>query len=204
MKITPVNIKWLKLILHLLAFIPLLWLILSINQGWLSADAAKDIQHYTGRMALKLLLATLLVTPLAKMLHQPILTRCRRLLGLWCFAWATLHLICYSVLELGLDISLLLQELIKRNYLILGIISWLILLIMALTSTQNFQRKLGSNWQTIHNFIYVIAILAPIHALLSTKVLSPELAIYAVISLLLLVYRFKKLRKWWEKYQRGK
>lgn len=196
MRLTPKNIKWLKLGLHLLAFIPFLWLILSINQGWLSADAAKDIQHYTGRMALKLLLATLLVSPLARWLHMPILIRCRRLLGLWCFAWASLHLISYGVLELGLDMSLLFGELIKRNYLILGIISWIILLVLTVTSTQNLQRKLGSNWQRIHNFIYLVAILAPLHGLLSTKVLSLQIVIYALISALLLAVRYKKFTQW--------
>lgn len=201
MRLTPKNIKWLKLVLHLLAFIPFLWLILSINQGWLSADAAKDIQHYTGRMALKLLLATLLVSPLARYLHMPILVRCRRLLGLWCFAWASLHLISYSVLELGLDISLLFDEMVKRNYLILGIISWIILLVLTITSTQNLQRKLGSNWQRIHNFIYLAAILAPMHALLSTKVLSLQIVIYASISALLLAFRYKKVSRWIKKYK---
>ncbi len=196
MRLTPKNIKWLKLGLHLLAFIPFLWLILSINQGWLSADAAKDIQHYTGRMALKLLLATLLVSPLARALHMPILVRCRRLLGLWCFAWASLHLISYSVLELGLNMSLLFGELVKRNYLILGIISWIILFALTVTSTQNLQRKLGSNWQRLHNLIYLVAILAPLHGLLSTKVLSLQIVIYALISALLLVVRYKKFTQW--------
>lgn len=199
MKITPANLKWLKLLLHLSAFIPFLWLILSLHQGWMSADAAKDIQHYTGRMALKLLLATLLVTPLAKLLHQAILVRCRRLLGLWCFAWATLHLMSYYVLELGLDFPLLFDELIKRNYLILGIISWLILFVLTATSTQAQQRKLGKKWQILHNFIYLIAILAPLHALLSTKVLSWQLMIYAMISLLLLAFRYKKIIRWFQK-----
>ncbi|WP_159565526.1 protein-methionine-sulfoxide reductase heme-binding subunit MsrQ [Budvicia diplopodorum] len=196
MRLTPKNLKWLKLVLHLLAFIPFLWLLLSINQGWLSADAAKDIQHYTGKMALKLLLATLLVSPLAHYLHMPILVRCRRLLGLWCFAWASLHLVSYSVLELGLDMSLLLGELAKRNYLILGIISWIILLALAITSTQNLQRKLGYHWQRIHNFVYLVAILAPIHGLLSTKVLSLQLVIYALISAFLLTFRYKKVTNW--------
>ncbi|MBP9642907.1 MAG: sulfoxide reductase heme-binding subunit YedZ, partial [Budvicia sp.] len=120
----------------------------------------------------------------------------RRLLGLWCFAWASLHLISYSVLELGLDMSLLFGELVKRNYLILGIISWIILFALTVTSTQNLQRKLGSNWQRLHNLIYLVAILAPLHGLLSTKVLSLQIVIYALISALLLVVRYKKFTQW--------
>ncbi len=85
MRLTLQHINGLKVLLHLAGFLPLLWLILSVDQGWFSADPAKDIQHFTGRMALKLLLATLLVTPLARYGKQPLLIRCRRLLGLWCF-----------------------------------------------------------------------------------------------------------------------
>uniref|UniRef100_A0A182STI9 3-dehydroquinate dehydratase n=1 Tax=Anopheles maculatus TaxID=74869 RepID=A0A182STI9_9DIPT len=94
------------------------------------------------------------------------LIRCRRMLGLWCFAWATLHLISYSTLELGLsNISLLGRELITRPYLTLGIVSWLFLLALAATSTLWAQRKLAAKWQKLHNFVYLVAILAPIHYL---------------------------------------
>ncbi|MFS2221358.1 protein-methionine-sulfoxide reductase heme-binding subunit MsrQ [Pantoea sp. B65] len=197
MRLTLKQITALKVVLHLAAFLPLLWLILSIDQGWFSADPAKDIQHFTGRMALKLLLGTLLVTPLARFGKQPLLIRTRRMLGLWCFAWATLHLISYSVLELGIsNLRLLGQELVTRPYLTLGIISWLLLLALALTSFQLAQRKLGSRWQTLHNFVYLVAILAPIHYLWSVKILSPQPLIYALIALILLVWRYKKFRKW--------
>ena len=103
MRLTPVHIKWLKAALHLAAFLPFLWLVLAVDQGWFSADPSKDIQHFTGRMTLKLLLATLAIAPLARYARQPLLIRCRRLVGLWCFAWGTLHLISYSTLELGLS-----------------------------------------------------------------------------------------------------
>ncbi|ERK08866.1 protein-methionine-sulfoxide reductase heme-binding subunit MsrQ [Serratia fonticola] len=200
MRLTPKQITWLKVAIHLAAFLPFLWLVLSIDQGWLSADPAKDIQHFTGRMTLKLLLATLLVTPLARYARQPLLIRCRRLLGLWCFAWGTLHLVSYSTLELGLsNISLLGRELVTRPYLTLGILCWLILLALAATSTLWAQRKLGANWQKLHNFVYLVAILAPIHYLWSVKTLSPQPVIYALLALLLLALRYKKFRSWWRK-----
>lgn len=133
-----------------------------INHGGLSADPVKDIQHFTGRTALKFLLATLLITPLARYAKQPLLIRTRRLLGLWCFVWATLHLTSYALLELGVNnLTLFGQELITRPYLTLGIVSWLILLALALTSTQAMQRKLGKRWQQLHNFVYLVAILLP-------------------------------------------
>lgn len=198
MRLNAKQIVWLKVILHLAAFLPLAWLFWAANQGYFSADPAKDIQHFTGRMVLKLLLATLLVSPLARYAKQPLLIRTRRLLGLWCFAWASLHLTSYALLELGMNnVALLGKELVSRPYLTLGIISWLILLALALTSPQAMQRKLGRNWQKLHNFVYLVAILAPIHYMWSVKTLSPQPLIYAALAAVLLALRYKKFRQWW-------
>jgi sulfoxide reductase heme-binding subunit YedZ len=191
------QITWLKVILHLAGLLPFIWLFWAASHGYFSADPAKDIQHFTGRMALKFLLATLLVSPLARYAKQPLLIRTRRLLGLWCFAWATLHLTSYALLELGINnLALLGLELVTRPYLTLGIVSWLILLALTLTSTQFAQRKLGSRWQLLHNFVYLVAILAPIHYLWSVKILSPQPIIYALLALALLAWRYKKFRQW--------
>ncbi|MBG6246936.1 MULTISPECIES: protein-methionine-sulfoxide reductase heme-binding subunit MsrQ [Symbiopectobacterium] len=197
MRLTLRQMFWLKIVLHAAAWLPLLWLLYAIQQGALSADPAKDIQHFTGRMALKLLLATLMVTPLARYGKQPLLIRCRRMLGLWCFAWATLHMTSYALFELGLaNLALLGQELINRPYLTLGALSWMLLLALAVTSFQAAQRALGSNWQRLHNLIYVIAVLAPIHYLWSVKILSPQPMIYGLSALILLALRYKKFRQW--------
>lgn len=196
MRLTLRHITGLKVVLHLAAFLPFVYLFMAASQGWLSADPAKDIQHFTGRMALKLLLATLLVSPLTRYLKQPLLIRTRRLLGVWCFAWASLHLTSYYLLELGYDhLRLLGSEVISRPYLFLGMISWVILFALAITSFQRMQRKLGRRWQTLHNGIYLVAILAPIHYLWSVKVLSPQPVIYALLAILLLGWRYNKLRK---------
>lgn len=198
MRLTAKQITWLKVALHLAGLLPFLWLFWAINTGGLSADPVKDIQHFTGRMALKFLLAALLVTPLARYAKQPLLIRTRRLLGLWCFAWATLHLTSYALLELGIrNLGLLGRELITRPYLTLGIISWIILFLLTLTSTQTAQRKLGKRWQLLHNFVYLVAILVPIHYLWSVKILSPQPIIYALLALVLLASRYKKFRQWW-------
>ena len=198
MRLNAKQIVWLKVVFHLAAFLPLVWLFWAASQGYFSADPAKDIQHFTGRMALKLLLATLLVSPLARYAKQPLLIRTRRMLGLWCFAWASLHLTSYALLELGINnVALLGKELISRPYLTLGILSWLILLALALTSPQIMQRKLGRIWQKLHNFVYLVAILAPIHYMWSVKTLSPQPLIYAALAAGLLALRYKKFRQWW-------
>lgn len=197
MRLTAKQITWLKVLLHLVGLLPFIWLFWAASQGYFSADPAKDIQHFTGRMALKFLLATLLVTPLARYAKQPLLIRTRRLLGLWCFAWATLHLTSYALLELGINnLALLGSELVTRPYLTLGIVSWLILLALTLTSTQYAQRKLGRRWQLLHNFVYLVAILAPVHYLWSVKILSPQPILYALAAIVLLAWRYKKFRQW--------
>ncbi|WP_217549786.1 protein-methionine-sulfoxide reductase heme-binding subunit MsrQ [Pantoea sp. GbtcB22] len=196
MRLSLRHITALKVVLHLAAFLPFVYLFMAASQGWLSADPAKDIQHFTGRMALKLLLATLLVSPLTRYLKQPLLIRTRRLLGVWCFAWASLHLTSYYLLELGYDhLRLLGSELVSRPYLLLGMISWIILFALAITSFQRMQRKLGRRWQTLHNGVYLVAILVPIHYIWSVKVLSPQPVIYTVLAIALLAWRYNKLRK---------
>lgn len=103
----------------------------------------------------------------------------------------------YSLLELGINhLGLLGSELVSRPYLTLGIISWVILLSLAATSFQRAQRKLGQRWQTLHNAIYLVAILAPVHFLWSVKTYSPQPWIYALIAAILLAWRYKKLRQW--------
>lgn len=198
MRLTAKQVTWLKVLLHLAGLLPFIWLFWAASQGYFSADPAKDIQHFTGRMALKFLLATLLISPLARYAKQPLLIRTRRLLGLWCFAWTTIHLTSYTLLELGINnLGLLGSELISRPYLTLGIVSWLILLALTLTSTQFAQRKLGRRWQILHNFVYLVAILAPVHYLWSVKILSPQPILYAVLAVVLLAWRYKKFRQWW-------
>jgi sulfoxide reductase heme-binding subunit YedZ len=109
-----------------------------------------------------------------------------------------LHLTSYALLELGINnLGLLGRELTTRPYLMLGIISWTLLFALTLTSTQAAQRKLGKRWQLLHNFVYLVAILAPVHYLWSVKILSPQPIIYAALAVVLLACRYKKFRQWW-------
>ncbi|EKC2495559.1 protein-methionine-sulfoxide reductase heme-binding subunit MsrQ [Salmonella enterica] len=201
MRLTSKQITGLKVFLHLAGFLPLVWLFWAVQHGVLGADPGKDIQHFTGITALKFLLATLLISPLARYTKQPFLFRTRRLLGLWCFAWATLHMTSYALLELGIqNLGLLGRELASRPWLTLGMIGWFVLFLLTLTSTQAAQRKMGKRWQRLHNYVYLAAALLPLHYLWSVKVLSPPPIIYAACFIVLLAFRYKKfLRKTWYK-----
>jgi sulfoxide reductase heme-binding subunit YedZ len=185
----------LKFVIHLLAGGTFVYLYLLIDSGALGGDPVKDIIHFTGKTAINLLIATLLITPLAKFTRYSPLNRLRRLLGLYCFAWATSHFLSFALLDLALDISLLGAELVKRPYLVLGFSNWLILLAMAITSTKGWQLRLKSRWKQLHQLVYIVAIAAPVHYLWSTKSAWLEPSIYIAILLLLLLLRYKQLVK---------
>jgi sulfoxide reductase heme-binding subunit YedZ len=194
-KISRNQLLGIKCLLHLIGLLPLVWLVFATFQGGLSADPAKDIQHFTGLMALKFLLGTLLVSPLARYTHTPILMRCRRLIGIWCFAWAALHLTSYALLELGLNIQLLGSEIVKRPYLAFGLSAWIILFLLALTSFRRIQSKMGRRWQQLHTAVYLCLILVPIHDIWSVKILSPQPIIYTVLAVILLLLRWRKFTR---------
>ncbi|MGL5990934.1 MAG: protein-methionine-sulfoxide reductase heme-binding subunit MsrQ [Plesiomonas sp.] len=197
LKLKPVQINGLKLALHGYNLLVIGWLYYQLNHGLLGADPVKGLLHGIGRSALEMLYLTLLISPLAALLHAPLLLRLRRMLGLWCFAWASLHLLAYAALELGWDLPLFASEIIKRPYLVLGAASWLILLLLAITSNRFSQIRLGRHWQQLHFGVYLVAIAAPIHYVWSVKVLSPRPIIYLLIALLLLLWRVR--RTWQQK-----
>ena len=136
MRLTPMALGVLKCGIHLLGVALLGWLILAVQQDYFGADAAKELIKYCGRTALEFLFLTLLISPLALWTRTPALIRVRRLVGLWCFFWACLHLLAFAALELGWELKLLLVEVVKRPYLLLGSVSWSLLLALAVTSNR--------------------------------------------------------------------
>ena len=155
----------------------------------------QGISHYTGKAALNTLLLTLCISPLAKLLKAGMLVRVRRLVGLYCFFWALLHLAGYIALDLNFNWSLVLDEIVSRPYLSVGAFSWLILLALAVTSTQGIQRRMGKHWQKLHNWVYLATLLAPIHYIWSVKSGLIEPIIYILVALGLLAFRYKTFIK---------
>jgi len=186
-------ITLLKTIIHLLAGGTFIYLYLLIDSGALGGDPVKDIIHFTGKSSINLLIATLLITPLAKIAKYSPLNRVRRLLGIYCFVWATSHFASFAILDLVLDLSLLSEELVKRPYLVLGFSSWLILLAMAVTSTRAMMIRLKSRWKLLHQLVYIVAIMIPIHYLWSTKSEWIEPSIYIAVFAVLLLLRRKQI-----------
>jgi methionine sulfoxide reductase heme-binding subunit len=164
-------------------------------QGRLGANPVEYLEHYTGSWALRLLLVTLLMTPLRMMtrLTEPI--RVRRVIGLWCFAFACLHLLVYLLFDLAFSFTQLLADLVKRTYITLGFTAWLLLLCLAITSTTGWQRRLRRRWIVLHKLIYPAALLGVTHYLLLVKAdIRPPL-IYLGILVGLLIFRVP----WWRR-----
>ncbi|HIF9105975.1 TPA: protein-methionine-sulfoxide reductase heme-binding subunit MsrQ [Photobacterium damselae] len=189
MRITPKQITIIKSMVHIFSLIFMIYFVLLTLQGGFGADPVKGMEHFTGKAALNMLILTLLVSPLAKVFRQGLLMKLRRMLGLYSFFWATLHFAIYISLDLGFDFSLLGEEIFKRPYLTIGAVCWVILLLLAATSFQKIQRKMGKKWQTLHYWIYLALILAPIHYYWSVKSGLIEPSLYLVVAVLLLIWR---------------
>ncbi|MGR5330515.1 protein-methionine-sulfoxide reductase heme-binding subunit MsrQ [Photobacterium damselae] len=189
MRITPKQITIIKSMVHIFSLIFMIYFVLLTLQGGFGADPVKGMEHFTGKAALNMLILTLLVSPLAKGFRQGLLMKLRRMLGLYSFFWATLHFAIYISLDLGFDFSLLGEEIFKRPYLTIGAVCWVILLLLAATSFQKIQRKMGKTWQTLHYWVYLALILAPIHCYWSVKSGLIEPSLYLVVAVLLLIWR---------------
>ena len=167
---------------------PLLWLYQALGDV-LGPDPGKVLVDRLGLGTLVLLLITLSMTPLQKLTSWPGWIAVRRQLGLWCFAYVVLHLSGYTAFILGFDWSQLGIELRKRPYIIVGVLGFLCLLALAVTSNRYSQRRLGSRWKKLHRLVYVVLGLGLLHMLWIVRADLKEWAIYASIGALLLVLR---------------
>ncbi|WBU56234.1 sulfite oxidase heme-binding subunit YedZ [Paracoccus sediminicola] len=151
--------------------IPLALLVFDVFVGNLGVDPVRDIEHRLGRTALYFLIGTLAITPIRRAFRINAV-HLRRALGLTCFSYAVLHLAAWAVFDMGLLWSQMLQDVVKRPYLLFGMMAILILFALAVTSNRASIRRMGKNWQKLHKFIYAAAILASLHWLWALKLLE--------------------------------
>jgi sulfoxide reductase heme-binding subunit YedZ len=186
----------LKVLVHLACLAPLI--ILAWKTGHdlthpgaaalLGPDPTAALSHGTGFAALRILIISLAITPVRRLSrHLGWLVRFRRMLGLYAFFYACVHLLVYLKLYANLDWPTLVDDLSRRRYIIAGFSAWLLLLPLALTSTKWSIRKLGKRWQVLHRLVYVAAILGVIHYwwIVKTGVLDP-VKITAALTVILL------------------
>lgn len=163
----------------------------------LGPNPVEFIEHYTGEWALRLLLLTLAMTPIRQLTKWQEPIRVRRLTGLWAFAFVCLHFAAYLTFDLGFSPIQLGRDLVKRTYITIGFAAWLLLLPLAITSTQGWQRRLKRRWKQLHKAVYAAAILGAVHFIWLVKADLREPLIYAAILAVLLGWRvpWQKLRK---------
>lgn len=188
----------LKIAIHLLSFLPLLALYVLAFSDQLGADPVKEVIHFTGIGAFNILLISLVLTPLAKKYRQGYLLQTRRLLGLYSFTYAMCHLLSFLAFEVQFDFALFVDEIIERPYITVGMVALLILFSLALTSVNSLKRKMGKNWQRLHNGVYGAVLLIALHFLWSVKSDIIEPGIYAIIALFLISLRRDKIKRWFK------
>ena len=174
---------------------PALWLAagaLGVAGVSLGVDPVRSLVHENGTMALRMLVATLAITPLRQLTGHSDLLRLRRMLGLFAFFYALLHLSSWVVFDQGMDLQMILSEVVKRPYLLVGLSAVLLMLPLALTSTTAAQRWLKRRWTRLHRLTYVIAVLAVWHFWWQVKKDLREPIAYAVIVAVLLGWRVWK------------
>ena len=189
---TPARRRWVHGALVALGLAPLGALVVGALRGELGANPVETVTHVTGEWTLRLLLATLAVTPLRRLLGRPGLAPYRRTLGLLAFTYACLHLATYVALDLTFDLGAVAEDVAKRPYITVGFTAFCLLVPLAATSTRAMVRRLGRRWVTLHRLVYVAAALGIVHFLWLVKAdLRAPLAHGAVLALLL------GLRLWW-------
>ena len=187
-----------KPVVWLLWLAPLAWLVWGVLADRLGANPAEALIRSTGDWALRALWLALAVTPLRQWLHLTALARLRRLLGLFAFFYAALHLTCYAWLDQGWVWADMAQDVLKRPFILVGMLTFLLLLLLALTSPRAVLRRLGGvRWQRLHRIVYGAGLLALLHFywMRTGKNDTAEVAVYGSVLVLLLGWRI------WQRYR---
>ena len=185
--------RWAKVLVFALGFGPLLWM------GWrawnqdLTANPVEYLTHFTGDWTIRLLVATLAVTPLRKVLRLPDLIRFRRMVGLFAFFYGCLHFLTFLWLDKDFEVGEMLRDVNKRPFITAGFAGFVLMVPLALTSTAGWIRRLGGKrWQLLHRLVYFSAIAGVVHYywLVKSDIRLPVM--YGSLVGMLLVYRVAK------------
>ncbi|CAB5503709.1 hypothetical protein THERMOT_1838 [Bathymodiolus thermophilus thioautotrophic gill symbiont] len=187
------NFSWQKPVLFVLLLSPFLVLVADVFLGHL-IDPVEEITNPTGQWAFRFLLLSLLVTPLNQILPFSII-KYRRMIGVFSFFYACLHLGIFLISQ-EFSGALIVEDIVKRPYVTIGFLAFILLFLLAITSTNKMMQRLGKRWKKLHKSIYLIAILIAIHFYWQAKSsMDIEPMIYTLIVLLLLSFRVD-WKKW--------
>ncbi len=182
--------------IFLASLIPLGWLIFALwsdtvnNTSYMSADPVQKLNRELGDWTLIFIIITLAVRPLADLLKNPALIAYRRMIGLYAFFYAILHIISYVGIDLQLDLGEFVKDITKRNFILVGMVAIVLLIPLAMTSTKGMIRRLGARrWKKLHFLVYPIAILGAFHFFMMIRADFSRPILYTSFIIALLAYR---------------
>ena len=190
------SLALIKALVVLACLLPFAWLAArAAGYGDLGANPVQMVLHTFGKTGLNLLILTLAITPIRKQTKMNWLVALRRTLGLAAFAYILLHATTYAVLDQGLAWRTLLVDVAMRPYITVGFLALVLLIPLAVTSTNGMQRRLGRRWLQLHRLVYLIGILGAVHFLWLVKIDVSEPLLYLGVLALLLGYRVVDWRR---------
>ncbi|MDA8778271.1 sulfoxide reductase heme-binding subunit YedZ [Candidatus Pelagibacter bacterium] len=184
-------IKYFKSGVFFLSTIPFLFIFYKIYFNKLGPEPVKEITHFTGEWTLIFICLTLSMTPLKRLTNLTMWVSFRRMLGLFVFFYASLHLLTYIGIDYRFNWQPILDDVFKKKYIFIGFAAWVLLIPLAITSSQKMIKLLKNNWKRLHRLIYMIAIFGSLHYIWLSKTIFFKPLVYLVIILVLLALRIK-------------
>jgi len=184
-------IKYFKPFVFIICLWPLGTIILDIYYNELGAEPVKKIMNHFGEWTLIFICLTLTMSPLKRITNLSFWIKFRRMLGLFVFFYATVHLLTYVGLDYRFDWDPIINDVLKKKYIFIGFSAWLLLIPLAITSSQKMIKILGRNWKNLHRLVYVIAIFGSLHYIWLSKTIFFKPLIYTLIIVVLLALRIK-------------
>ena len=181
--------KYVKPLVFIICLLPLVVLIWDGFHDALGANPIEKITHRTGDWSLRFLLITLSITPMRKLVGWKFVIRFRRMLGLFAFFYVCIHFSIYIVFDHFFDMSEIVKVIVKRPYVTVGFTAFVLLVPLAITSTNKMKKRLGVRWKQLHQLVYVIAVLGVLHYLWLVKADVLQPVIHAIVLLVLLSFR---------------
>lgn len=178
-----------KLVAHIACWTPLIYLIYGANNRLLGADPQEEMLHQLGQWTLIYLLIGLSITPINKVFKFPLLIKFRRMFGLYAAFYLLLHIAVFFIFYLEMSVGYLVDEIIERPYITIGMLATLLIIPLVVTSTKKMQRKLGRHWKKLHKLAYIIAVLGIVHFIWQSKSDLNEPFWYLIWLVLMLGYR---------------
>ena len=178
-------------LVFLICLWPLCSIIYQLFNNKLGAEPVDKIINHFGEWTLIFILLTLSMTPLRKITKSLEWIKFRRMLGLFVFFYASIHLLTYVGLDYRFDFQPILNDVLKKKFVFIGFAAWLLLIPLAITSSNKMMKILKNNWKKLHRLIYVIAIFGSLHYIWLSKTIFFKPLIYFIIIIVLLAFRIK-------------